>query len=204
MSMDSPASGGGPTVAEEPGPSQDARGERTPERPESREPALSLDLVFEILKNCRRRMVLEELDAADGEVSIGELSEVIAARENDKGVDEISSEERKRVYVGLYQCHLPKMHDAGVVEFNKDRGRIAPGEHAGLLDQYLARARPEPTDGPEPEPADGPWLAVTAVTGALLGASLLVGRVGGVSAALLSLAGVACLLAAVTALHRRD
>jgi hypothetical protein len=168
------------------------------------EPALSLDLVFEILKNCRRRMVLEELDAADGEVPIGELSEVIAARENDKGVDEISSEERKRVYVGLYQCHLPKMNEAGVIEFNKDRGLVTPGEHAGLLGRYLARARPEPTEQSEPEPADGPWLGVSAVTGALLGASLLVGRVGGVSAALLSLAGVACLLAAVTVLRRRD
>lgn len=44
--------------------------------------------------------------------------------ENDTTVKRLSSDQRKRVYIGLYQCHLPKMDKLGVVEYDKNRGRI--------------------------------------------------------------------------------
>lgn len=88
---------------------------------------LPLDEVFGILKNRRRRYVLKYVAEADGQVSIGETAEQIAAWENDKPVEQITSSERKRVYVGLYQSHLPKMDGIGAVSFNKPRGIIEPG-----------------------------------------------------------------------------
>ncbi|MXR19629.1 DUF7344 domain-containing protein [Halobacterium bonnevillei] len=98
--------------------------------------ALPLDVTFEILKNRRRRLVLEYLrDAA--ETTIGELAEHIAAIENDTTVQQLNAQQRKRVYIGLYQCHLPKMDDAGVVEFNQDRGHVALGENVEPLYKYL-------------------------------------------------------------------
>jgi DNA-binding transcriptional ArsR family regulator len=98
--------------------------------------ALPLDVTFEILKNRRRRLVLEYLRDVE-ETTIGELAEHIAAIENDTTVQQLNAQQRKRVYIGLYQCHLPKMDDAGVVEFNQDRGRIAVGENVEPLYQYL-------------------------------------------------------------------
>jgi hypothetical protein len=106
-------------------------------------PALPLDQTFEILKNQRRRYVLQYLDDADGPVSLSDLAEQIAAWENGKEVREITSSERKRVYVGLYQCHLPKMAGMDVISFNKPRGIIEPGEHIDAFDQYL-----RPTESP--------------------------------------------------------
>jgi len=101
------------------------------------ERSLPLDQTFEILRNQRRRYVLQYLDATEGQVSLSDLAEQIAAWENDKEVREISSSERKRVYVGLYQCHLPKMDDMGVVAFNKPRGIVEPGENVGAVVEYL-------------------------------------------------------------------
>jgi len=98
---------------------------------------LSLDVMFEVLKNERRRFVLRYFDENEGPVALGDLAEHVAAWENDKPVRELSSGERKRVYVGLYQCHLPKMDDAGIVDFNRNRGRIELGPNADLLDEYL-------------------------------------------------------------------
>ncbi|NHN49785.1 hypothetical protein G9464_19635 [Halostella sp. JP-L12] len=98
---------------------------------------LSLDVMFEVLKNERRRFVLKYFDENEGPVALGDLAEHVAARENDKPVRELTSGERKRVYVGLYQCHLPKMDDAGIVDFNRNRGRIELGPNADLLDEYL-------------------------------------------------------------------
>ena len=86
---------------------------------------LSLDERFEILKNERRRIVLQYLMEADETVRLNDLTDQVTAIENDTTIDVITSEERKRVYVGLYQFHLPKMAKMGVIDYNKDRGDIA-------------------------------------------------------------------------------
>ncbi len=126
---------------------------------------LSLDVIFEILKNGRRRAVLEYLMETGESVSLGDLAEHVAARENDKPVSALTSGERKRVYVGLYQCHLPKMDDAGIVEFERNRGHIALGENADQLEEYLGGADERPL----------PWhryyLAIASAGAVLLAAS---------------------------------
>jgi hypothetical protein len=113
---------------------------RTELREREEESELPLDQVFDILKNKRRRTVLRYLNAVDGSVKLGTLSEHVAAIENDIDEVAVSSDQRKRVYVGLYQCHLPKMDDMDIIEFNQDRGIIELGANADQLDDYLALA----------------------------------------------------------------
>lgn len=100
------------------------------------ESTLSLDVAFDIVKNERRRLVLKYLAERDDPVTLGELAEHIAAIENDKDVQAINSTERKRVYVGLYQCHLPKMDSAGVVESERN-SNIRLGENADAVMRYV-------------------------------------------------------------------
>jgi len=83
----------------------------------------SLDTIFEVLKNRRRWLVLRYLKTTSESASIGELAEHIAAIENDIKQAELGSQQRKRVYISLYQSHLPKMDDAGVIQFDQNRGR---------------------------------------------------------------------------------
>jgi DNA-binding transcriptional ArsR family regulator len=97
----------------------------------------SLDLIFGILKNGRRRRVLKYLRDVDGEVTLSDLAEHIAAIENDTTEAQLTSSERKRVYVGLYQCHLPKMDDAGAIDYNQSRGLIRRTDKAEYFDEYL-------------------------------------------------------------------
>lgn len=99
----------------------------------------SLDLIFEVLKNSRRREAIQYLREQDERVSLGELAEHIAAIENDTTTKQLTSSQRKRVYVGLYQCHLPKMDDVGVVEFNQDRGHVALTEQVKFYEPYIDR-----------------------------------------------------------------
>ncbi|ELZ88588.1 DUF7344 domain-containing protein [Haloferax sulfurifontis] len=99
--------------------------------------ALSKDVVFEILKNQRRRDALRYLKENDGEAKLGDMAEFIAAKENGIEIKALSSSQRKRVYIGLYQCHLPKMDSAGIVDFEKNRGDITLLDTAKQLDQYL-------------------------------------------------------------------
>ena len=101
------------------------------------EQRLSKDVIFELLKNRRRREVLAYLLEAEETVTLGELAEQIAAWENDTEVSALSSDQRKRVYVALYQTHLPKMDDAGIIEYDQDRGLISLSDNADLLMMYL-------------------------------------------------------------------
>ena len=163
------------------------------EMPAVEDAPIGFDQLFEILKNERRRRVLGYLIESGEEVTLDELAEAIAARETGKDVRQITSQERKRVYVGLYQCHLPKMDDYGAVSYNKPRGRIEPGENTHLFDRYLSV---------EEEPDDTAWtryhstlsliaallLVVPVLAGALTSnapllivAALLVGGLVGVS-----------------------
>jgi hypothetical protein len=99
---------------------------------------LSLDEIFEVLKNERRRHVIHHLKGIDEQrIPLGDLAEHIAAKENEKPINALSSGERKRVYVGLYQCHLPKMDDMGIVDFNQDRGIVGLGPNVSQLEPYL-------------------------------------------------------------------
>ena len=98
---------------------------------------LSRDLVFDVLKNRRRRHALHYLKQQDEPVELSELAEQVAAWENDSTVEGISAAERKRVYTALYQSHLPKLDDAGIVEYNQSRGIVELSERAEELDVYL-------------------------------------------------------------------
>jgi hypothetical protein len=73
----------------------------------------------------------------DGPADIGELAEHIASIECGCPRAQLSSQQRKRVYVGLYQCHLPKMADVEVIDYNPDRGTVDLTDRSHRLLKYL-------------------------------------------------------------------
>jgi cobalamin biosynthesis protein CobD/CbiB len=52
------------------------------------------------------------------------LSEQIAAWENNEAIEEVTADERRRVYVSLHQTHLPRMDEAGVLQYENSRDTI--------------------------------------------------------------------------------
>ena len=131
-----------------------------PVEPES----VSLDVVFDILSNSRRRLILSRLEEVGGESTTSDLAEYIAAIENDKPQSELTSQERKRVYVGIYQTHLPKMDDADVVDVD-DRGAVTLGPNAEAVYQFLETSDDE----------DSPWPTYYAAHTGASGVALVAG-----------------------------
>lgn len=111
-------------------------------RADTADEELPLDETFHVLQNSRRRETLRYLSSHEGECSLGTLAEWIAARENDTTPDALSSDQRKRVYVALYQSHLPKMDDSGVISYDQSRGSVTLTQRGRRLLQYLERAEP--------------------------------------------------------------
>ena len=101
---------------------------------------LSPDVVFEILSSRRRRMVLYLLRQRGDEVTVNELAEEIAALENDVPVEELTSQQQKRVYVSLYQTHLPKLDQTGIIDYDADEGIVTLTSRANEMDTYLTQS----------------------------------------------------------------
>lgn len=94
--------------------------------------------VFHLLQVSRRRAVLRYLLAEDAASFVmRDIAEAVAAWENDTTVRKISSAERKRVYIALYQNHLPVLDEMDIIEYDQRRGRIEPRPAIQLLARYL-------------------------------------------------------------------
>lgn len=98
---------------------------------------LSKDIIFELLTSPRRRGVICYLKSVGGEATRGELAEQLAAAEHDIDQSEVSAQQRKRLYISLYQVHLPRLADAEVIEYDEDRGTVELTDRANLLIPYI-------------------------------------------------------------------
>ena len=89
---------------------------------------LALEEIADILSSHRRVTLLEYVAAKreKGELptQISDAADVIATEENGA---RYTSAERKRVYVGLYQAHLPSLDELDVLTFNPPGGEIDVG-----------------------------------------------------------------------------
>ncbi|WP_336036861.1 DUF7344 domain-containing protein [Halobacterium yunchengense] len=117
------------------------------------EQRLSDDKVFHLLQNRRRRAVIRYLRGTDETVSMRDIAEQVAAWEHDTSVAALDSDERQRVYIPLYQNHLPKLDDEGVIEYDQSRGTVKRTPVADQLERYLTLEDDESATAPPSEPA---------------------------------------------------
>ncbi|ELZ14154.1 hypothetical protein C477_20950 [Haloterrigena salina JCM 13891] len=115
---------------------------------------LSQDEIFHILQTNRRRDVIAYLlDRTETDsVKMRDIAELVAAKENETTVENLTSTQRQRVYIPLYQSHLPKLDEEGIIEYDKPRGIVHPTDRLEIFRPYLDAANAtagddRPTDG---------------------------------------------------------
>ncbi|MFC4988010.1 DUF7344 domain-containing protein [Saliphagus infecundisoli] len=96
------------------------------------------DDVFHTLSNRRRRYVLTYLHTNGGHATVREISEELAAWENQVPRAEVTYKQRKRTYTSLIQIHLGTLHDGGFVDYDSDRGDIELTDDGAALVSVLA------------------------------------------------------------------
>lgn len=116
----------------------DTEDERT-QSPPPESPGLSKDDTFHILQNPRRRAVLRYLLDRDQsrQCQMRDVAEAVAAWENDTTTRQLTSDERQRVYIALYQSHLPKLDSYGVIRYDQARGHVEPNPLIGVFEPFL-------------------------------------------------------------------
>lgn len=113
--------------------------DRYAEEEQTNEPALEKDDVFHLLQSGRRRAVLRyfAIHPDRDTFEMRTVAEEVAAWENETTVEQITSDQRQRVYIALYQSHLPKLDEYGVIDYNQPRGTIEPTERTALFRPYI-------------------------------------------------------------------
>ncbi len=106
---------------------------------EEKRDSMHKDDFYNMLKNNRRRAVLRYVDLFPEELPVEArtLSEEIAAYENDKTPNEISSDERQRVQIALYQTHLGQLDELDLINYNEDRKLIDQGPDLDIVTPEL-------------------------------------------------------------------
>lgn len=101
--------------------------------------SLPPDVVFDILKNQRRRATLAYLRDRDttSQVTVKDLATTVAAHEQGCQPEALTSAQRKRVYVALKQSHLPRLADAGFIDYDAGRGQVTLRDQAAICEAYL-------------------------------------------------------------------
>lgn len=110
------------------GVQQDAGGDRT-------SGVLERTQIHDVLRNDRRRLVLERLQNGDTEETVRDLSEYIASVET--GESPAPRNIRQSVYVSLHQTHLPKLDSLGIVTYDSDAKKVKLAGNAGEVTVYL-------------------------------------------------------------------
>lgn len=95
--------------------------------------------LFDVFSNARRRQTVRYLKQRGGSCDLSSLVEQVAAWENDVDPDEVTRAQRRRVYISLYQTHLPMLEDHGIVDWDPDAHQIELCYDEGAFEPYLDR-----------------------------------------------------------------
>ncbi len=86
----------------------------------------SVDDLFAVLGDARRRTVLKVLAGNQTGTDVESLATRVAARESDAAEATPSESTVRDVHVTLHHVHLPKLDDAGLVDHDRGAGTVRP------------------------------------------------------------------------------
>jgi hypothetical protein len=109
--------------------------------------SLTTDQAFDLLGDGTRRRALAALQETDGAMSLDRLAEATACRAEGVTPGEVSADRWERTAASLHHCHLPKLADAGIVEYDLAENQVEPTGEITELEPYFELIETEETDG---------------------------------------------------------
>lgn len=86
---------------------------------------LDSDVSGAVLADSRRRYVIDCLEEYETPVALSTLARDVATREGNCTVPDVSEDRLEYVRNDLYHKHLPKLDDAGLLEFDASARTVA-------------------------------------------------------------------------------
>lgn len=100
----------------------------------------TLDTVFDLLGNHRRRQVLAVLKRGNRRLTVNDLAKEIAVRESGALITEIPGEDVRNIYLSLHHTHVPKLAAFDLVVHDRKRNIVEPTDRFDSLAPHLSIA----------------------------------------------------------------
>lgn len=94
----------------------------------------SLDILFEVLSDKRRRSTLSCLKKYDTPLALADLAEAVAIQEYGAPITEVVSEDVKQIYISLYHAHIPKLDDVNIIQYDQETDVVTLNESSEQLE----------------------------------------------------------------------
>jgi len=102
----------------------------------STQPQNRISVIFDCLSRARRRYCLHRLHNAETPIALADLAEDVANWESDRPKAEIADETIQEVALSLYHQHIPKLAEAGLVQYDQERTVVELLEYPEELDRH--------------------------------------------------------------------
>jgi hypothetical protein len=145
---------------------------------------ITKDEVFEVLSSSRRRLILYNLHRRGGRAVLRDLARDTAEAESDGDVDD---DVVKRFYISLYQTHVPKLEEVGLVRYDSDAKTVSLTDRIEEVEAVL---------NTESDP-ERPWALYYGAL-AVVGSGLAVVQLSGAAPPVTSVAFAAAVLLLAT------
>lgn len=97
--------------------------------------SISTDTIFDIFAHEHRRIALNHLTQTEGPVPVDALVDTVTNEANQLGDAEST---RDRIAVLFHHSHLPKMADAGFIEYDENQKKVRLTTEASTIQSDLA------------------------------------------------------------------
>ena len=80
---------------------------------------------YRLVSHAYRHALVECLDGRDGGIALADAAADVAARNLDGGDGVPCHDDRLDVYAALHHSHVPRLADAGIVAYDRDRNVVS-------------------------------------------------------------------------------
>lgn len=114
---------------------------------------------FRVLQNRRRRYVLRCLKTSETPMALADLADELVRWETDASPSAVQ-DVRERLYTSLYHCHLPKLANKGLIEFDTDQNLVSSSEAVESVDrpsvdEHLQKSLTDNAESQYPKTSEG-------------------------------------------------
>lgn len=97
-----------------------------------------LDTVLDVCEHKHRRIVLAALAAQQESMSIQDLTNAIIKHNHDLPLAETSGEKTTKIQIGLHHVHLPKLDEAGFLQYDPEGKMVESTAQVGREEVQLS------------------------------------------------------------------
>lgn len=100
--------------------------------------SLSLNTLFDLLSDHRRRAVLTQLTVHEHKQTVNDFAKEIAVQEQGEPITDVSGETLTQIHLSLHHTHIPKLAETPLVEYDEERKLVEPTEQLEELEPFLS------------------------------------------------------------------